>query len=109
MGQGLRENCSDDEAGQTEHHFYHEMGGSRCLSTTILSALAEVRGVDLTALDFTLHDHVDTDALEAIFAPRLDGTPREGCQVTLSIDTHGITIHDDGHIVVRTLEPPTPA
>ncbi len=95
------ETSSTGDTSSTEHHFYHDMGGPACLSSAILSALADVRGVDVTALDLNLYDHVDPDALDAILAPRLDGTPREGGRVELILDGLAVDVSAGGHIVVR--------
>lgn len=100
MGQGMSGGTGSAGAVETKHHFYHDMEGDASLSTTVVSAIAEVRGVDVASLGFALHDYVDTDALDAIFAPKLDGTRRADSRMELSLMQHTVTIDGDGHIVV---------
>lgn len=107
MGQGMSD--TPGEAVGTKHHFHHDMQGNGSLSTTIVSALAELKQVDATSLGFALHDFVDTDALDAIFSPKLDGTPREDCRMEFTLQEYRVTVYSDGHIVItESLEPTSP-
>lgn len=103
MGQGM--NDTTPRVG-SEHHFYHGIDETSSLSTAIVSALAEIEETDPTALGFTLHDYVDPDALDAIFAPKLDGTMREECRLEFSLPDHHVTVFSDGHIIVKERNPP---
>ena len=100
MGQGMSDGTGNAGAVGSKHHFYHDMEDNTSLSTTIVSALAEVRGVDVASLGFALHDFVDTDALDAIFAPKLDGTHRDGSRLELTLLDHSIVVYSDGHVVI---------
>lgn len=109
MAEGMSSETASSGVPGSKHHFYHDMEGDSSLSTTIVSALAEVRGVDSTSLGFSLHDYVDTDALDAIFAPKLDGSLRDGCRMELVFEECSVTIDSDGHIVVTDHRgPPSP-
>jgi hypothetical protein len=101
-------NDTPGEATRKHHHFYHDIQRDRSLSTTIVSALAEVKQVDATSLGFALHDYVDTDALDTIFAPKLDGTTRGDCRLEFALDNYHVTVHSNGHIIIRDSSEPTP-
>lgn len=109
MAEGMSGETASPGVPGPKHHFYHDMEADTSLSTTVVSALAEVRGVDTTSLGFALHDYVDTDALDAIFAPKLDGSLRDGSRMELTFQGYSVTVHSDGHIVVTDQQgPPSP-
>ena len=82
---------------------YHDPDGSATLSTTVIHALAECMGVDVTDGSLSLYDTVDPDALDALFRPRYDGTPRSGGTLIFFVHDHRVTVHSTGHIEI---EPP---
>lgn len=100
MGQGLRDGSLGGTSVDSEYHFYHDPDGEDSLTPSILSALAALEDVDVDELPVALHDYVDTDALDQIVAPKLDGTPREDSRVDVDIPDYRITIHGDGQVVV---------
>lgn len=53
-----------------------EMGGPEQLSTSVIEAIADHKGVDPTALEPPLFDAVDPDALDSLFTNGED-TPAE--------------------------------
>lgn len=108
MGRGVSERPESTDPIATEHHFYHDMQGHGSLSTTIVSALAELNEVDVASLGGALYDYIDTDALDAIFSPKLDGTTREGCRIECTFRDQSITIHSNGHIVITDSPQPLP-
>ena len=57
----------------------------------------------------TLNDYVDVEALEALFAPQLDGTPRAEGQVVFECRGARVTVHSDGRVVVRDADAETDA
>lgn len=65
------------------------------LTTVVLDAVASYRGVEVSDLDFVLHDAVDTGALNAL--GRHDGTD---WQLTVQIDGHTVSIDSDGFVLV---------
>lgn len=87
-------------SGGSRHYISHYHEGDDSLTTTLLSALAEVEDVDVDALPVALHDDVSMDAVERIVSPTLDGTPRLGNQVAVSIPEHEISLHGDGRAFV---------
>lgn len=81
----------------------HDPDGTARLSETIVHALAESMGVNVTDCDFSLYDSVDPDALNRLFRPREDGTPRTDGMLSFIIQGHRVTVHADGEILI---EPP---
>lgn len=84
---------------------YHDPAGSATFSTTVVHALADCMGVDVTASRISLYDAVDPDALDRLFRPQHDGTPRTGGTLSFTVDEYYVTVYADGEIVI---EPPTP-
>jgi hypothetical protein len=70
-------------------------GSDPQLTRAVLEAIAAHRGVDVSDLEFVLHDVVDTGALNAL--GRHDGT---GWQLTIQVDGHTVTVDDDGFVLV---------
>ncbi|WP_049921937.1 HalOD1 output domain-containing protein [Halopiger djelfimassiliensis] len=82
---------------------YHDPDGPATLSTTVIHALADCMGVDVTDGRISLYDAVDPDALDDLFRPRHDGSPRTGGTLTFVVDDHRVTVTSDGEILI---EPP---
>lgn len=87
------------------YHAYHDPQSPAKLSTTVVHALAEVMDLDVTDTGFSLYDSVDPDALDQLFSPHDDGTPRPPGHVAFSVNGYRITVYSEGHIVIT---PPTP-
>lgn len=52
-----------------------------------------------------INDAIDTDALEAIFSPRQDGTPRRGTgMVVFRYAGYGVRVEADGTVEVQPWE-----
>lgn len=75
----------------------------RTVTERVVDALATVEGVDPLSLAQPLNDSVDTDALDALFAPRHDGTPRTGSGfVEFWSNGYRVTVHKNGEIRVES-------
>lgn len=99
MGKGVRGLEGDTVDIATRHHFqYEEEDG--CLSTAITSAIAALQGVEPASLGFRLHDYVDTEALDTLFQPKIDGTSRRGGYVKIDLPNYLVVIHSDGRITI---------
>lgn len=81
----------------------HDPNGPATLSTTVVHALADCLGIDVTDSRISLYDTVDPDALDTLFRPRHDGSPRAGGTLSFVVEGHHVTVHGDGEIVI---EPP---
>ncbi|WP_255196177.1 HalOD1 output domain-containing protein [Halorarius litoreus] len=82
------------------YHVRHDPDGPAKLSTTVVHALADAMGVDVTHMGFSLYDAVDPDALDLIFAPHPDGTTRPPGHVAFSIQGYQTTVYSTGDIVI---------
>lgn len=77
-------------------------------SRAVIEAVADAEGVSPEAVRpptyEPLHAAVDPEALDALFAPRADGTPRSPGTITFRFCGYRVTVHDDGSV---SLEEPT--
>lgn len=87
-----------------DYHAYHNRESSARLSTTVVHALADAMDRDVTATGAPLYDAVDPDALDRIFAPTADGTPRPPGHVAFTANGYRVTVYSTGQIVIT---PPT--
>jgi len=83
-----------------EYVVKHDFDGSAKLTTTLAHALSDVSGNDVTGTGFTLYEHVDPDALDKLFKPKEDGTPRMNGCLTFSVWGHQVTVYSDGQIAI---------
>lgn len=72
----------------------------RCASTQLAVTLADLRAEDTTEL--RLRDHVDPEALDALFAPRHDGRTRGGGRVSFDTCGYRVVLRSSG---LYTVEP----
>lgn len=77
-------------------------------SEVVVYALATLADTDPHALR-PLHNSIDPDALDALFAPTIDGRPRTGGEVSFVHDGYGVAIDLDGEIRVRDVTDATGA
>jgi hypothetical protein len=85
-----------------ERHYFvsHDPDSPSKLSTTVVHALADVMGADVTDAGFTLSDSVDPDALDRIFSPTADGTERQSGHLAFTVEGYRVTVYGDGEIVI---------
>jgi len=86
--------------GARTYFVQHDFDGPGRLTTTLAHAISDVSGVDVTDTGFTLADHVDPDALDRLFEPRDDGTPRLNGQLTFTVWGYAVTVYSDGGIAI---------
>lgn len=80
------------------------------ITTAVLAAVAGREGVDPIDLEPPLHDVVDPDALEALFADAVDGTARGDVVVEFTYCGHRVRIDGGtGEVTVADAERPSPA
>ena len=72
------------------------------LSVTVVHAVLEATGEDPT--DVNLNDVIQPDALNRIFAPKHDGTPRRGGTLEFEFAGCLVTVSGDGEVVVELQE-----
>lgn len=85
---------------QQPYVVHHEFGGTAELTTTLAHAISDVTGIDVTDTGFTLNDYVDPDAMDKLFRPKPDGTPRTNGSLNLNVLGCQVVIHSNGQIVI---------
>jgi hypothetical protein len=90
---------TSDRGARTRVEVVHDRPGH--LSTSIVEAVSEATGVPTEAMEVELNDVVDPDALNHLFADRLDGRPRRGGRVSFFMLDCLVEVYDDGRIVVE--------
>jgi len=90
------------QAPQPEQRYvvHHDFDGTAEFTTTIVHAISDVTGVDPSDAGIRLYDHVDPDALNRLFKPKSDGSPRLDCTLTFSVWGCWVSIHSSGRITV---------
>lgn len=80
-------------------------GDGRSLSFAVIDAIATREGVDTTEIEppeyEALYDVLNPEALDALFAPREDGTPRSDGQVEFTYCGYDVVVSSDGDVTVR--------
>lgn len=87
-------------AGAQPYCVQHDFDGPAELTTTLAHAISNVTGADVTDAGFTLNDYVDPDALDRLFRPKADGTPRGSGRVSFDVWGNEVTVHSSGQIVI---------
>jgi hypothetical protein len=101
-GPQLESQTPQENQAQRPQTYYtkHDFDGEARLTTTLVHALSDVSGHDVTDAEFTLHDHVDPDALDLLFKPREDGTERMNGHLRFTVRGHEVTIYSNGQIAI---------
>ncbi|WP_435175762.1 HalOD1 output domain-containing protein [Halorussus sp. AFM4] len=77
----------------------YELNGGERPSEGVVAAVAAAAGADPTDLD-PLAETLDPDALDALFAAHLDGTPRDAGRTEFSFCGYGVVVNGTGHVSV---------
>lgn len=89
---------------QQAYTVYHDFDGTATVTETVVHAIADVTGMDVTDADFALHDYVDPDSLNRIFASKHDGTPRSNGHVSFSVMGYRTTVYANGQVSIVPTE-----
>lgn len=81
----------------------YEIGGDESVSTAVVRAVSAVEGRKPSSLR-PLADVVDPTALDTLFDPRYDGTPRTGGRLSFVFSDCRITIDSGEYLTLRLLE-----
>lgn len=84
---------------------YHHPASPAKLSTTVVHALADIMGDDVTNTESSLFHSVDLKALDHLFAPLEGGHQRTSGHVAFTVMGYRVTVYSTGHIVIT---PPPP-
>lgn len=71
--------------------------GIDSLALAVLEAVAEREDTNVTDLP-PLHNTIDSEALDKLFRPKYDGTPREGGYVAFIYAGYWVTVYHDGSV-----------
>ncbi|WP_423744496.1 HalOD1 output domain-containing protein (plasmid) [Haladaptatus sp. SPP-AMP-3] len=102
-GNGDNAERGDDVQRTLVHQTRYERDGKHDLTTMIVGAIADTRGISPTDLkDPVLYDCVDIDSLEdAFFGPNISGQSRDGVgTVEFQFGDYQITVNSNGWISV---------
>ncbi|SDZ91969.1 hypothetical protein SAMN04488065_1220 [Haloplanus vescus] len=83
-----------DDVTVVDHHETSDVE----LSVTVVHAVLEATGKEPT--DVNLNDVIQPDALNRLFSPKHDGTPRRGGRVSFDFAGCHVTVYGDGEIHV---------
>lgn len=75
----------------------HDAGSTARLSTTVVHALADAMGADVTDAERSLRDRVDPAALDLLFP---DSHGRSPGHVAFSVRGYRTTVYSSGEIVI---------
>lgn len=91
-----------DSQENRDYYAHHDPDGQARLSTTLVHALADVMGIDVTETGFVLAEEIDPDALDLLFSSASGGT---GAHVAFAVDDYRVTVYGDGTIVITPPDP----
>jgi hypothetical protein len=106
MGTDDRSDSDDGQCGQTENTVYRGSFDPRCdsASEALLVAVGELTDTDPAALP-RLSEHVDPEALDAIFQPRPGGPPRDpDGRVVFTYVGYVVCLCSDGSLIIKDLD-----
>jgi hypothetical protein len=88
----------------TDYYAHHDHDSAAKLSTTVIHALADVMGSDVTDAGFELYESIDPDALDRIFAGAEEDASNAPSHLAFTVEGHQVTVYSSGEIVIT---PPT--
>lgn len=89
------------DGGNVVYRTVHDWDGREPLSDTVLRAISEAAGLDPVDLSDPLIESIDPDALDALFRPRHDGSPRRADgRVAFATNGYEVVVHGDGRVIV---------
>jgi len=81
----------------------YEIGPGESVSTAVVRAVSAIKGREPRSLR-PLADVVDPTALDSLFDPRYDGTPRTGGRLSFVYSDCCITIDNGEYLTLQLLE-----
>lgn len=82
------------------HHAYHDPNSVARLTTTLVHALADVTGMDVTDAEASLAENIDPAGLDRLFADGDGDGSRPAGHVAFSVRGYPVTVYSDGQIVI---------
>jgi len=94
-------------SGQENHRYaYHDHESAAELTTTLVHALADVMGRDVTEIEWRLADSIDPGALDRVFSAPGDGNAGGDRHVAFTVEGYRVTVYGNGEIVITPPERP---
>lgn len=95
----------DPETGEAVIVFKHDWADETELRLGLISAVAELTEVSPQQIETELRGRADPDALDRIFQPQPDDTPREGSRLLLFVASCQVRVQANGWVeVTRTAD-----
>ena len=82
----------------------YDIGPNESTSTAVVRAVSAVEGRDPRSMR-PLTDVLDPDALDALFGPRHDGTPRPGGSLTFVYSRCRVTVDNGEYLTLHPIDP----
>ena len=101
---GGRQHGIELEQGESGTYYASHNMDEDGLTVTLAIALGEVANVEPLELVPSLSEYADPSALDRLFRTRPDGRPRQGGEVTLTIEGYTVTVHSTGTIAINVPE-----
>lgn len=89
-----------DWQGRTEPGESHSIAEFDSVVESVVFAVSALTGTDPVEME-PLYEIVDVDALEDLFAPKADGTPREGGTVSFTYCGCVVTVEGTDQVTVE--------
>ena len=70
-------------------------------SVAVVRAIATVEGVPATDVSFSLHDHVDADALDRLFRRSAPADRVDELTVEFPVDGYAVSVRADGRVLIE--------
>ncbi len=100
---------SQNQTVEPQPYFvHHEFGGSTKLTTTLVHAISDVSGVDVTQAESHLSNYVDPTALDRLFKPGSSTTQHANGMLSFTMWNYQITIYHNGRIAIAPPAQPQP-
>lgn len=85
---------------QQSYTIQHDFDGSASVTATLTHAISDVSGIDVTEVERALADYVDPRALDRLFSPVSDGSPRLNGQLTFDMQGYQVRIEANGRVTI---------
>lgn len=96
-------------SGAQSYYVHHEFDGAAEVTNTLAHAISDVTGMNVTDAEVALDDYVDLGALNRLFSPKSDGTPRRNGHVSFAIWGYQTTVYSSGQISIVPINQARPA
>jgi Halobacterial output domain 1 len=87
---------------ETPVEIQYDWRNDQPLSTTLVQTMVEAAGIDPKDIPEPFYDSIDPEALEDLFRPQIDGTPRVNGRAIFVFAGHYITVQADGQITIES-------